>query len=754
MTYPIFPMPARIELKADAPQLLIGSLKNIYVPDAHRARVAAFCEAAGLALTIRGLDGSAGFILASSRTHSLPEQPAPARGYVLAIDADGLVLAAADLEGFYAGLQSLWQLHRRDEPVPAGRIVDAPRVRVRSFQIDLGRQPETLAELKRLVRQQAAFHYNECQLYIENSIKLAAFGAAADPEGLTVEELRQLQDFGAALGVDVVPSLNLLGHMEKILRHPDFAHLSEMTHGARHPYQTYGGCLCPELPESRAFIAAVVREICEASRSGKLMVGLDECWTLGSHPASRARLDETGAAGTIFRDWICFLHGEITRGDKRMWMWEDMLFYHLGSLDGIPRDVGMNIWHYQHIEEYPAYSFQDWRRIDSIKTFTDLGHPAMLCCGPAPDHLESMIRYAEGAPLDGVLVVQWEGSGVVQELFHFDRALAAGVLWSGTYPDAAGAARAVFQCDRPKAEELGDLFVRRRCACQSKGGGTAECPRFWSWPENAIVRMEQGGLLEAFDRARVNHEALEVPRAFLAARQVSVTTDVVRETAALVGRQMLCRGMKSSAVLDDAIEMLRQAAALAESISECGEAFHARYCDGLEKRPMVRNFAAAPDTPRELLRRLEAFRAAPSVDTWPFTKLSLHLDGLALDPSAHHARIAVSDDGETFHEIYAGNVRLSAMEGEFVMSLPLPARPTFVRIEVGGFAALGLTRVRLESLEGTELAKRIVAAEGIVSDPRHLLDFDRKLTIFNEPDIMKNWLSLTPLAPNYVILEF
>jgi len=169
----------------------------------------------------------------------------------------------------------------------------------------------------------------------------------------------------------------------------------------------------------------------------------------------------------------------------------------------------------------------------------------------------------------------------------------------------------------------------------------------------------------------------------------------------------------------------------------------------------VEHFRSVAAAYPELLARLRAFRAQPGAATWPFAAVSLHVDGLALDPSSHHLRVVVETDAGAPQELYAGGVRLPpSLEGEFVMSFPLPAFPRRVRLEVGGFAWLGLTRVRVETLAGTSLPARVVEHGGLCLHPEHLLSFDRKLAVFNSADIRREWLSLVPPPVNYVVLEF
>ena len=750
----IYPKVRRFESNAQAPPCQVRGIRVVQVPSHLQEPVAAFFAATGLTVHVKVDPALRGFSLITAAAAVLPTVAIPPLGYALEIGTSGISLLAGYLPGFYAALQSLWQLLEASAEVPCGCIVDWPEVKVRSFQIDLGRQPETLPELKRLLRQQARCHYNECQLYLENSIKLDALHAFADPDGLTKTEFQELAAYGRDLGIEVVPSLNLLGHMEKVLHHPSSRQLSETRNGPRHPDQPFIFDVCPELPATRAFVAEIIREVCEISASPKFMTGLDECWTLGSCPLCRARLDATGGAGAIFGDYLRFLHGEITRHGKSMWMWEDMLFYHKGALDHLPRDIGMNIWHYQHIEEYPTYSFQNWGRRDSVQELAGRGHPFMLCCGGDATHLQSMQRFATGYPLDGLLVVQWEGRQRVQEFYAPGRATAAGVLWHGGIEEPRQVAAAMMGGDASRAASFGELLLLNEA--RPAGGiqtGANEPPRYWSWPASATARAYQEQLLAAFDERKPLPETFDVQQAFLAAGYVGLCADCVREETALVGRRMLQQGLFLSAVLDREIEKLRHAVVLAETLTGCGRRLHEQYAAGQSERPMVETFAKLPDEPRRLLERLERFQVAPSTATWPYPAVSLSLDAFIIDPCAHRIRLAVSTDGKTFTEIYAGGFPVS-FDKFSCKAFTLTSVPRFVHLKVGGFATLGFRHLRLETLAGTQLPKAVVETGGLVSHPEYLLEFDAKVALFNEPDVMKNWLSLTPLPKNYVVLEF
>jgi len=433
-----------------------------------------------------------------------------------------------------------------------------------------------------------------------------------------------------------------------------------------------------------------------------------------------------------------------------------MLFYHLGALDELPCDIGMQAWHYQHIESVPYYSFQNWRRIDALRELRSRNHPVMLCCSPELHHLESMLRYGESAGIEGVLVVQWEGRNTVQEQYHLPRAAAGQLLWQGAAPDPARVAAAVTgePAHGQAMQRAGDLLARSWAAKPTREGG-AECPRFWSWPEVAQTRLELRNLLNNWNRDAPCHDAFTMQWLTHAHRYAGILTDWAREQSALAGRALLQRGGTSSPTLDQAVEALEEAAELHDRCAAQARMLYHRYVRETPPRPMAQQFDMRAERTRASLKAVRDFTRSPDQAHWPFPLMSLHLDGLMLDACAHRVEIDVWSDSESWRSLYQGNVRPPpSLEGEFTMSFPLEQWPRWVRLTVGGFASLGVRQLRIETLGGTFLPVSCDDSSGRVINAEHMLTFDAKIAVFNEPDVRTNWLRLGPRQENTTILSF
>jgi len=311
-------------------------------------------------------------------------------------------------------------------------VTAQPMFKTRAFQIDLGRQPEQLSTLKRILSCSARFHFNQCHLYLENNLRLDAFGAAAG--GLSKEETLELIEYAAEQNIEIVPSLNLLGHTERFLEHIEFKHLDEnREESPRRPEQAGHNCLCPSLPETRKWVRAVIEEIASLFPSPNLHVGLDETWPLGSCPLCSERAKKIDLGG-VFADYANFLNEEVKKHDKIMWMWADMPFYYGKTTDKLSRDIVMVDWHYSPVKNTPQFSFFNWRRIDSTRLLVKQGFHVVLGGGSAPDNIMTFSRYADGLDIDTFLVTEWAGSNRFQDNVLLQRCIAGNLLWTGQIP--------------------------------------------------------------------------------------------------------------------------------------------------------------------------------------------------------------------------------------------------------------------------------------------------------------------------------
>jgi hypothetical protein len=147
-------------------------------------------------------------------------------GYRLHMRPDGAEVAASDEAGLYYGTQTLLQLFVLGDPavMPAVRIADWPEYRLRSFMVDLGRAPFSLAFLKRIVRILARLKMNVLHLHL-NDDQLCGLRfrriplGSENPFALSLDHLADLVRYARRHHVTVLPEFECWGHAASVLYH-------------------------------------------------------------------------------------------------------------------------------------------------------------------------------------------------------------------------------------------------------------------------------------------------------------------------------------------------------------------------------------------------------------------------------------------------------------------------------------------------------------------------------------------------------
>lgn len=270
----------------------------------------------------------------------------PAGGYRLVITATGLRLVGGDLDGLFAGVQTIRQLLPPDQlavqPVehPGGRlaagggplrpvvlpavdITDAPAFAWRGLHIDVARHLLPLADLLRLV-DAAAFHkLNRLHLHLTDDQgwrlpvpgwprltevgdwrRRSAAGHDSEdrlddqPHGghYTRAELGLLVEYAADRGVTVVPEIDLPGHMvAAVAAYPQLGCFPDERVVVRERWGISDDVLAPT-ETALGFLRDVLDTVCEIFPGPWVHLGGDECptiqWT--TSPLARARLAELG----------------------------------------------------------------------------------------------------------------------------------------------------------------------------------------------------------------------------------------------------------------------------------------------------------------------------------------------------------------------------------------------------------------------------------------------------------------------------
>jgi hypothetical protein len=174
----------------------------------------------------------------------------------------------------------------------------------------------------------------------EDKFPYAAYPFLRHPEGFTVEELAVFLQTARKCGLQVIPLVPSLSHLEFALAHEELAALREAP--------DIPTMLCPSRPEAVRFVKTLCREVLDAHPDAEFFhLGGDEAWFLGTCPACAARAGRDGAL-RVWAEHERELMEFVLAHGKRPIVWDDALWQTpdaIGSL-GLPSETVLHVWDY------------------------------------------------------------------------------------------------------------------------------------------------------------------------------------------------------------------------------------------------------------------------------------------------------------------------------------------------------------------------------------------------------------------------
>lgn len=214
-------------------------------------------------------------------------------GYRLESGPGGVTLTARTPAGLFHAGQTLRQLLPVSGPgtVPGGTVTDAPRFAYRGAMVDVARHFFPVEQVKRYVDQLAQYKVNTLHLHltddqgwrlaIDSWPRLAEYGGASEVGGgpgghWTKDEYRDLVAYAAERYVDVVPEIDMPGHVNAA--QASYAELN-CDGKARERYtgiKVGFSSLCVGRERTYEFIDQVLGELAELTPGKYLHIGGDE----------------------------------------------------------------------------------------------------------------------------------------------------------------------------------------------------------------------------------------------------------------------------------------------------------------------------------------------------------------------------------------------------------------------------------------------------------------------------------------------
>jgi hexosaminidase len=198
-------------------------------------------------------------------------------------------------------------LFRKSEPV----------FEKRGVHLDLKGLPPTPGRMVELLKLFAAMRYNVVLVEWEDSFPWSVDERFRSPTAYTPEDVALFVKTADELGLELIPLVQCLGHMETPLSIEDYHHLRERPDSEQ--------SLNPLAEGARKLVQDMVDDVMKLMPDVKhFHLGGDEAWAFGSHPDTKKYVEEHGKGALYLHHVEPILDGLNERGIRPI-LWHDMM---------------------------------------------------------------------------------------------------------------------------------------------------------------------------------------------------------------------------------------------------------------------------------------------------------------------------------------------------------------------------------------------------------------------------------------------
>ncbi len=359
--------------------------------------------------------------------------------YRLQVTSSGVEIRSPSSTGLFYGAQTLRQLvegEGKGAALPEVEIRDWPALAYRGVMMDMshGGLPSE-DEVKRQIDFLSRWKANQYYFYSEASVELEGY-PLLNPRGrFSQDQVRRIVAYGRARHIDVIPCLELYGHLHDLFRVEKYSELAVSPHG---------GEFDPRNPRVREVLTHWADQFTRLFPSPFVHIGFDETWQI----EQTARQYGPGTTpASLYLEHLTYVHSLFEQRGKKVLAWADMMLKYPEILPNLPAGIIAVPWHYEpekdfgpwlsplaerHIPQVIATAVRSWNQVvpdfsmtsRNIDTFIAAGRQAGtlgLINTVWTDVAQNLLRLAWPGMAYGA-VASWQTTPVDRERFLADYA--------------------------------------------------------------------------------------------------------------------------------------------------------------------------------------------------------------------------------------------------------------------------------------------------------------------------------------------
>jgi len=239
---------------------------------------------------------------------------------------------------------------------------DRPVIGVRGVHLDLKGVPPTFDRLIQLLDVFVAARYNAVLVEWEDMFPWTVDDRFRCETAYSADEVRQFHAEAADRGLQVIPLVQCLGHMETPLSLSEYAKLREVPHVA--------DTLNPLAEGARQLVESMVDDVLALTpQISHLHLGGDEAWSFGTHPDTKAYIQKHGK-GALYLHHVEPILDKLSARGVRPILWHDMMIeWDDAALRALSRKADLMVWGYHGHPDQCTHHYAT----KHIQRFHDLG---------------------------------------------------------------------------------------------------------------------------------------------------------------------------------------------------------------------------------------------------------------------------------------------------------------------------------------------------------------------------------------------
>jgi predicted Fe-S protein YdhL (DUF1289 family) len=241
-----------------------------------------------------------------------------------------------------------------------------PVIARRGVHLDLKGLPPKPARFVELLGVFAAARYNVVLVEWEDAFPWTVDERFRSPTCYSPADIARFTETAAALGLELIPLVQCLGHMETPLSMAGYEHLRELPD---HP-----ASLNPLAEGAGALVQRMVDDVLERMPNvAHLHLGGDESWTFGKSEQTRAYIEAHGK-GALYLHHVGPILERLNARGVRPILWHDMMIeWDSAALSALAARSDLMVWGYQghpdttqrhfksrYIERFAAHGLTLW----------------------------------------------------------------------------------------------------------------------------------------------------------------------------------------------------------------------------------------------------------------------------------------------------------------------------------------------------------------------------------------------------------